>query len=78
MADLLCRSFVNREESKMCDCRMEIKNSPRKGKRQKKMRGFNPNIDTLSSNYRNPLGELPKDFFTNPRKYRKPDSEISR
>lgn len=44
------------------------KRKTRAGK--KKNRRFEPNLDTIMSGLRNPTGELPKDFFTNPRKYR--------
>jgi hypothetical protein len=64
----------------MCDYEVRIKSAPGQGKkrRKKKMREFNPNLNTLAANAKNPTGELPKDFSTNPRKYRKHDSEISR
>jgi len=63
----------------MRDYKVGIENSSGKGrkKRNKKMREFDPNLDTLAANARNPLGKLPSDFFSNPRKYRKSDSEIS-
>jgi hypothetical protein len=63
----------------MCDYEIRVKNLPGQGKRTRKRRNreFNPNLDAILANARNPLGELPSDFFTNPRKYRKDDSEIS-
>lgn len=65
----------------MCDCKMERISSPGEGKRgkgrKKKFRKFEPNLDTLTRNSKNPLGIFPDDFFTNPQKYRKPDSGIS-
>lgn len=55
---------------------MKMKKGRKRSK--KKMRKFDPNLDALAANARNPLGKLPDDFFTNPRKYRKDGSEISR
>jgi len=64
----------------MCECEIKIKNPPGKGrkKRKKKMRELKPNLNAILANARNHLGRLPDDFSTNPRKYRKDDSEISR
>jgi hypothetical protein len=61
--------------------------SPKKrGRRKKEKIEFSPNIDTLSLNARQCCGGIglrcddgiPEDFFTNPERYRKPDSDITR
>lgn len=62
----------------MCDCAIIIVKKENKKTQKKKFRLVEPNPVTLTSNSRNPLGTLPDDFASNPRKYRKPDSEISR
>jgi|WetSurMetagenome_2_1015567.scaffolds.fasta_scaffold930441_2 hypothetical protein len=63
----------------MRDYKVGIENSSGKVKKQskKKMRKLEPNLDTLLSGVRNPMCSLPDDFFSNPRQYRKDNSEIS-
>lgn len=62
----------------MCDCSIVIVEEQNDKKRRKNFRRVDPNLTTLTSNARNPQGNLPDDFATNPRKYRKSDLEISR
>ena len=67
----------------MCDSEVRRISLPGRGKgrrsisRKKKCQELEPNLNVLIRNSQNPIEKLPTDFFNNPRKYRKPDFEIS-